>query len=200
MYKPTDAKAIGTVLCLPALVQDVKRRKSNTRTSTQLMHILPNCDNTSELLWASPPGKNAGEIQLLLNYNPIMYFIHHLMLFDYLSLISFYNSKWFSEETQLCWSPSVRKPFYWKPPWWRLPGPSSGQCGNGVRSLIVKTWSKAVISSPLGLYPCCFSSLLLLLYSCFKWELHSSALPLNLTHFSITSTHCHSHRNWNIEC
>lgn len=43
------------------------------------------------------------------------------MLFDYLSLISFYSSKCFSEEMKWPWSPSVKDPFYWNPLSMELP-------------------------------------------------------------------------------
>lgn len=118
----------------------------------------------TEMIRLNSLSLSAREIQLLLNYNPLAYFIHHLMLFDYLSLISFYNSKCFSEEIKLPWSPSVRNPFHWNSRQRSSVGFSSGRCGSSLQSLIEKTWSKAQISSPFGLYPCCFSSLLVTIF------------------------------------
>lgn len=142
----------GTLFCLIALVWDMKSKMCNARPSAPLTddwHVVAHWDNTFELLWASPPGKNAREIQWLLNYNPITYFIHHLMLFDYLNRISFYNSKCFHEDIMLPWSPSVRKPFHWNLLQWSSLGFSSGQCGSSLQSLIEKTWSKPRMLSSL---------------------------------------------------
>lgn len=166
------AKATGTLLCLSPQPR-MWRAERLTPGSHRHWLVTDTCCNSLRCyVWTSlsfsTRGKNAWEIQLLLNYNPITHFIHHLMLFDYLNLISFYNSKCLHEKIKLPWSPSVRRPFHGNALQWCSLGSSSGPCGSSLRSLIEKTWSKPLIPSPFGLYPCCLSSLPLLLYSCFR--------------------------------